>query len=1096
MIRYSYLCGSILLSFLLIGTSFAAPSPSQPNILFIALDDLNDWVGCLGGNLQSITPNIDRLAASGVLFTNAHTPAAACNPSRTAIMTGISPHRSGLYANGQKMREVLPQAELLSQRFRNHGYRASGSGKILHYFIDARSWDEYFPAKQNENPFPPHMPWGKRPKSLPRGGPWQYSETDWHAFDVSDEEFGGDWLVSKWVGEQLQRKHEKPFFLACGIYRPHEPWYVPKKYFEPFPLENIQLPPGYKEGDLEDLPPAGKKRGPNRYFAHIQKHAQWKRGIQAYLASIHYADAMLGRVLDALDTGPNKKNTIVVLWSDHGWHLGEKQHWQKYTAWRAVTRVPLIIKVPEKIAPSLPEGTLAGSICDRPVNLLSLYPTLSELAGLTPKSSNDAPSLIPLLKDPQAKWDHHSITHLDTPDNYGLSTENWRYIHYSNGDEELYNIKDDPYEWNNLAAKPEHAEKLISLHKLRPRKFAPKVVSKSNPAPASTTHSTLSLKGWTIQLNDQLKRDDPKAVETMLSILNKQLDRVVKAIPAKALKSLRTVPIWINPPYDGKTPGAAYHPNINWLRENDRDPAMAKAIEITNVSIFAFENKRMPYLMLHELAHAYHDQYLAFDQPEIRAAFERARASKSYDKVQRFNGKKIVTDKAYAMSNYKEYFAEASEAYFGKNDFFPFNKRELKAHDPKMHDLVEKVWGIDKNPPHAKSSQVKPIIPSSYLAFTTDASTQCPPSTNGGGKTSVVFRNNRSTPVTVFWIDAKGKRAQQFTISPGGQQRRITYAGHAWLVADDKDADLGHFVATDTPAWADIPAIRLPSNHGKENNAARYPITAPPAELKLDPFYQKYLNFNGFPILSSEKVSDYAIREAAYLLQMMLAQRPDVLDAMAASGARLTVMAHNEFTTDVPEHARMGKQKGGESSDWWDRRARGLGGSETDPVASCGEENLLCFPGDPYSQENILIHEFAHMMHLRGLKRIDPTFDSRLEKSWTDAMAAGLWKDKYPSTNSREYFAEGVQSWFNNNRENDYEHNHINTRKELIEYDPQLAAILKEVFGDTQLIYIRPPERKKQAHLEGYDYSKSPRFEWPERLKNLGQSIETRRNKK
>jgi arylsulfatase A-like enzyme len=447
--------------------------PSRPNILFIALDDLNDWIGCMGGNSQSITPNLDRLAASGVLFTNAHCPGAACNPSRTAIMTGLSPATSGLYENGQKMREILPDTELLPQHFRNHDYRAIGSGKMLHYFIDARSWDEYYPEKETENPFPRTLYPDKRPVNLPRGGPWQYVETDWAALDATDQEYGGDWLVSKWVGEQLAKEHEQPLFLACGIYRPHEPWFVPKKYYEPFPLDEIQLPPGYREDDLDDLPPSGKKRGPNRYFAHIREHGQWKKGIQGYLASIHYADAMLGRVLDALESGPNKDNTIIVLWSDHGWHLGEKQHWQKFTAWRAVTRVPLMIRVPKNAAPGLLAGTAAGSVCNKPVDLLSLFPTLTELAGIESKPDNDGPSLVPLLKDPNAEWNHVALTHLGEPKSFGLSAETWRYIHYANGDEELYHIAEDPYEWTNLAGQPEHKEQLEKLRSKAPTKFAP-----------------------------------------------------------------------------------------------------------------------------------------------------------------------------------------------------------------------------------------------------------------------------------------------------------------------------------------------------------------------------------------------------------------------------------------------------------------------------------------------------------------------------------------------------------------------------------------------------------------------------------------------
>ena len=454
----------------------------RPNVLFIALDDLNDWIGPMGGHPQAKTPNLDRLAASGVFFDNAHCAAPACNPSRTAIFTGLSPHHSGMYTNGQKMREVLPDAELLPKYFSRHGYWAGGSGKMLHYFIDAQSWDEYYPKKETENPFPPHIPWGERPKSIPRGGPWQYVETDWHAFDVSDDEFGGDSKVADWVGAKLMEEHDKPFFLACGIYRPHEPWFVPKKYFDLFPLEDVQLPPGYQEDDLEDLPPAGKKAGPNRYFAHIREQGQWREAVQAYLASIAYADAMLGRVLDTLDTSPHKDNTIVALWSDHGWHLGEKQHWQKFTMWRATTRVPLIIKVPKGV-PGLPEGTQAGGRSSRPVNLLSLYPTLVELCGLPAKSDNSGPSIVPLLRDPKANWDDVSITHGGKPGTFGLSVEGWRYIHYAGGDEELYHVDVDPYEWTNLAQNPEHSDMLAKLRSLAPKDFAVLVSAKETSLP-------------------------------------------------------------------------------------------------------------------------------------------------------------------------------------------------------------------------------------------------------------------------------------------------------------------------------------------------------------------------------------------------------------------------------------------------------------------------------------------------------------------------------------------------------------------------------------------------------------------------------------
>ena len=246
---------------------------------------------------------------------------------------------------------------------------------------------------------------------------------------------------------------------------------MPKEYFEPFPLESIQLPPGYKDDDLDDLPPAGKRRGPNRYFAHIREHKQWKPAIQGYLASIHFADAMLGKVLDALENGPNRDNTIVVLWSDHGWHLGEKQHWQKFTGWRAVSRVPLLFRIPKGLCETLPEGTKPASQCDQPTNLLGLFPTLTELCNLPKKSDNDGVSLVPLLKDPKQDWNHPAITFLGQPGGYGLSTKEWRYIHYANGDEELYQIKDDPFEWENLAAKQGFQSKLKEMRKLGAYRF-------------------------------------------------------------------------------------------------------------------------------------------------------------------------------------------------------------------------------------------------------------------------------------------------------------------------------------------------------------------------------------------------------------------------------------------------------------------------------------------------------------------------------------------------------------------------------------------------------------------------------------------------
>ena len=259
-------------------------------------------------------------------------------------------------------------------------------------------------------------------------------------------------------------------------------------------------------------------------------------------------------------------------------------------------------------------------------------------------------------------------------------------------------------------------------------------------------------------------------------------------------------------------------------------------------------------------------------------------------------------------------------------------------------------------------------------------------------------------------------------------------------------------------------------------------VGPPPAALKVPAFYTKYVDANGYPIVGSAKVNDYALKEAAYLVNLMLAKRPDVRAAMVKSGSRMCVMAYNECTTDMPEYAGLTPK------DYWDARARGLGGSEDDPICSCAEENLLAYEGDPYAAECILIHEFAHNIHLRGMVNVDPTFDGRVQKVYEAAMKAGLWKGKYASVNHHEYFAEGVQSWFDNNRVNDHDHNHVNTRALLLEYDPGLAGLCREVFGDTVVKYTKPATRLVD-HLKGYDPAKAPKFAWPERLTKVRTDI-------
>jgi hypothetical protein len=241
------------------------------------------------------------------------------------------------------------------------------------------------------------------------------------------------------------------------------------------------------------------------------------------------------------------------------------------------------------------------------------------------------------------------------------------------------------------------------------------------------------------------------------------------------------------------------------------------------------------------------------------------------------------------------------------------------------------------------------------------------------------------------------------------------------------------------------------------------------SELKLGPFYQKHLDLNGFSIIGSSNVSDFALKEASWILQQMLTNRADILKALTTNGARLVVMAHNEYTTDLPEQAHMDKA-------YWDRRARGLGGR----IASCAEENMLSFPGDPYSTENILIHEFSHVIAGVAMRALDPTFMPRLRDAYHSATNSGLWKGTYAATNPQEYWAEAAQSWFDNNRHDDRAHNHVHTRAQLKEYDPGVSKLCAEVFGDGPWRYKKPSERapEDRAHLAGYDSTKAPTFKW------------------
>jgi len=457
---------------ILLAAAFAGDTPAWadvPNVLFVAVDDLNDWTGFLGGRPGVHTPNLDRLAARGVVFTNAHCAAPSCNPSRVSVMTGVRPSTSGIYHNGQDWREAprLAHAITIPEHFRAHGYRAVGGGKIFHALSwitdrygkqqnDPRIWDAYFPSKTRPMPDAlwPRAAGARRGEDgyvswrpLARGKSAEGRPShffDWGPLEPDlPEPRMADHQVVDWAIGELQKKHDRPLFLAVGIFRPHIPWFVPRKYFDLYPLETVELPE-VRQHDLDDCSLVGVRFCRRAWQKWLVENDQWRSAVQGYLASISFADAQVGRLLDALDRSPIAENTVVVLWSDHGMHLGEKEHWEKFTLWEESTRVPLVF-----VAPGV---TKPGGRCDQPVSLLDIYPTLGALCGLPRRDDIEGTSLVAQLRDPGCKRIQPAVTTWGF-NNHAVRTDRWRYIRYHNGDEELYDHRSDPNEFTNLAAR-------------------------------------------------------------------------------------------------------------------------------------------------------------------------------------------------------------------------------------------------------------------------------------------------------------------------------------------------------------------------------------------------------------------------------------------------------------------------------------------------------------------------------------------------------------------------------------------------------------------------------------------------------------------
>ncbi len=446
------------------------PAPGKgPNLIFIMVDNLNDWCRPLGGHLQARTPNLDRLAKSGMTFTNAHCAYAQSNASRTALLSGINPWKNGVWSNEQDWRHSVQLIghPVLPEYLRARGWFTAASGKIFHassggpegrltgwqggrrgFELD-HAWNERLPGPGVQIPdLPVHT--GQNMNGL---GIWHW---DWGVIEKDDEEMD-DAKVASWAGDFLQRRFDRPFFLAVGFNHPHSPWYAPRKYFEMFPIDQIK-PPLVQADDLNDVPEMGKaylKSGD--LHKQIADHKLWKQAVQAYLANIAFADAMIGRVLDALERSPHMEKTVVVLTSDRGCYLGQKKRWHDGGLWEEATRVPLIVCVPGVTQP--------GTTSAQPVSLVDLYPTLVELAGLTKPEHLDGESLVSLLRDPAAKRDRPAVTAMGGDDHasYAVRNERWRYIRYHNGSQELYDHSNDPHEWKNLLHGEDKAADLVGI---------------------------------------------------------------------------------------------------------------------------------------------------------------------------------------------------------------------------------------------------------------------------------------------------------------------------------------------------------------------------------------------------------------------------------------------------------------------------------------------------------------------------------------------------------------------------------------------------------------------------------------------------------
>ena len=481
-----------LLAAVVLSTAVQA-ADKKPNVLFFAIDDQNDWIGYLGGHPMIKTPHIDRLANRGTAFTNAHCQSPLCNPSRTSLMTSLRPGTTGIYGLAPWIRNVpeFKDTVTLPQYLKKHGgYTSYTTGKIYHGRNGRGKTDTEFDVigpGASGKPFPKDK---KKLVTTPFGN---HRLVDWGTFPHKDEE-KGDWLVADWAVDQLNQKPKEPFFMSVGFFLPHVPLFATQKWFDLYPDDDSVLPKILR-GDRDDTPRFSWYMHwylPEVRHKWLEENNQWRNIVRSYLACTSFMDSQVGRVLSALKRNGLEDNTIIVLWSDHGWHLGEKGISGKNTLWDDGTRVPLVFAGP---------GVKPGQVCAKPAELLDIYPTLTGLLKLPANKKNEGHSLVPQLKNAQAERKWPAIT-THNHDNHGVRSENWRFIQYADGSQELYDMRKDPNEWTNLAHDSKYAE-VITEHK----NFLPK--SNRQPAPGSRARILTYVKGKVVWQGEEIKPNAP-----------------------------------------------------------------------------------------------------------------------------------------------------------------------------------------------------------------------------------------------------------------------------------------------------------------------------------------------------------------------------------------------------------------------------------------------------------------------------------------------------------------------------------------------------------------------------------------------------------